>query len=489
MDKAYDRLKEIFKKIKNIEQTLSILHWDGAVVMPSGSIEARSEQLAVLNSMIHEMISSSQVADLLNDVNVNNLDDWDKANYHLMQRTYKYKNAISTKLTEALVKATSKSEMIWRKAKNENNFKLFAPYLKEVLNLTRETAGIRSEVLKISVYDSLVQNYQPGLLCENIDPIFDELRDFLPSFINKVLDSQNNSDINFALPINIQKEIGTECMKLLGFNFDKGRLDSSEHPFCGGIPQDTRITARYKEDDFVSGIMAIIHETGHALYEQNLPEIWLNQPVGGALGMAAHESQSLIYENQIARRPEFLSFLSSLLKKKFNISFDQGQLYHSINRVSPSFIRVDADEVTYPVHIILRYDLEKSLINGNLEIIDLPEAWNDGMERLLGIRPETDTQGCLQDIHWPMGAFGYFPSYLIGAIMAAQLYNAMNQEITTNKELISSGNFQVVNNWLKQNIHQYGSRYSLQDLLLKATGSKLSLDKYKNYLKEKFLQN
>jgi carboxypeptidase Taq len=488
MDKAYNRLKEIFKKIKNIEQTLSILYWDSAVIMPSGGIEARSEQLAVLNGMIHEMISSSQVVDLLNDVDTNNLDDWDKANYYLMQRTYKYKNAISADLTEALVKATSKSEMIWRKAKNENNFKLLAPYLKEVLSLTREAASIRSEVLKISVYDSLVQNYQPGLLSKDIDPIFDELRDFLPNFINKVLDKQNNSNINFTLPINIQKEIGTECMKLLGFNFDKGRLDTSEHPFCGGIPQDTRITARYKEDDFISGIMAIIHETGHALYEQNLPEPWLNQPVGSALGMAVHESQSLIYENQIARRPEFLFFLSNLLKKKFNTSFDNDQLYQSINKVSPSFIRVDADEVTYPVHIILRYDLEKNLINGGLEIIDLPEAWDDGMERLLGIRPKTDTQGCLQDIHWPMGGFGYFPSYLIGAIIAAQLYNAMEQEITESKGLIRFGNFQVANNWLKQNIHQYGSRYSLQDLLLKATGNKLSLDKYKNYLKEKFLQ-
>lgn len=495
MHNPYQQLTEIFKKISHLNNILSILRWDSSVIMQKGSIDTRSEQMAYLASAIYETLSNGKVAELIDKVSIEELSDLDKVNYKLMKKTYKYNTAISAKHTEAIAIAKSKSEMIWREAKIENNYKLFAPYLKETLNLIKQAAEIRSSMFNLSIYDSLLDSHEPEFLSNEIDIIFDDLRKFLPEFIGKVVEFQKSKYSNynqnnvFTLPIALQKEIGIEFMKLMGFDFSKGRLDSSEHPFCGGFSQDVRITSRYQENNFLSGLMAIIHETGHAIYEQNLPANYLYQPVGQIVGMATHESQSLIWEYQVGRSKEFFEFLGNILKKKFNLTgkqFESKNMYYAMNKVQPSFIRVDADEVTYPVHVILRYNLEKALINNELDVYDLPIAWNEAMGKMLGIKPTSDKEGCLQDIHWSLGAFGYFPFYAIGAMTASQLYNSYSQKSNNN---IALGNFEDLRMWLNHNVHQHGSRSNLQELLKNSTGHSLSADHYKNYLNNKFLES
>lgn len=494
MNNAYKQLVEIFKNIKQLNNIVAILRWDSAVIMPRGSVDARSEQVACLTNAIHEALANEKVAELIHQVQVEDLTDWDQANYKLMKKTYKNNTSISADLARALVMATSKSEMIWRTAKNENNYKLFAPYLKEVLNLTKQAASFRAQAFNLPVYDSLLDSYEPEFSTKEIDVIFTDLRNFLPEFIGKVVEHQktkygyHDQDHNVSLPIDLQKEIGMECMRLMGFDFNKGRLDISEHPFCGGISQDLRITTRYKENNFISGLMGIIHETGHALYEQNLPSKWIDQPVGQHLGMATHESQSLIWEYRVGRSKEFLEFLSKLLRDKFNLKseqFSSENLYKSVNKVYPSFIRVDADEVTYSAHVIMRYDLEKSLMSGDLDVDDLPQAWNEAMVKMLDIKPPSDREGCLQDIHWPCGAFGYFPFYAIGAITASQLYQAFSKNNQNNN--IVEGKFDNFREWLNLNVHNHGSKFNLQELLKNSTGENLSIEPYKNYLNNKFL--
>lgn len=495
MDKSYLKLKETFNLIQAINNSLSILYWDSSVIMPKDSLESRANQISTLKLLVLEILSSEKISDLINNVNAESLDNWNKANFNLMKKIYKQTIVVDKKLTESHAIACTKSEMIWRTAKEDNNFKLFAPYFKEVLFLTKEVALAKASVSNCSIYDALLDTYDPRLTIKDIDPIFDDLKDFLPKFIKKIAEKEsrknNHSQCSeISLPISIQKEIGLECMKLFGFNFNKGRLDISEHPFTGGYAEDTRITSKYKENDFLFGLMAIIHETGHALYQQNLPSQWINQPVGLALGMSIHESQSLIFEKQICKSREFLYFLSGLLNNKFSIpssKVSEDILYKSLNTVKPSLIRIEADEVTYPIHVILRYELEKSMILGDLQIDDLPVAWNEKMDKYLGIKPSTDREGCLQDIHWPSGIFGYFPSYLMGAIMASQLYDCLNKDIPNNNQLIALGEFSHIKTWLNKSIHQYGSLYSTQELLEKATGKKICVNDYKNYLNKKFL--
>lgn len=494
MDKSYIELQKIFKQIKNINDILAILSWDSAVVMPRGSIESRATQIATLKTLIYDIISNSKTLDFINNVNIDKLGEWDKANFSLMKKIHKQTIAIDRNLTEAHAIACTNSEMMWRAAKEQNNFKLFAPSLKEVLSLTKQIAISKASAFKCSAYDALLDIYDPGLTTTDIDPIFNNLKAFLPDFItqvtNKQLTEHKIKASKISLPINLQQRIGIECMKVLGFDFDKGRLDTSEHPFSGGYSEDTRITTKYKENDFLYGLMGILHETGHALYQQNLPREWTNQPVGSILGMATHESQSLIFEKQICKSKEFLYFLSNFLQEKFGFDddiFKHENLYVSLNSVTPSFIRIEADEVTYPGHVILRYELEKAMISGELEIDDLPTAWNEKIYKTFGIQPQSDQQGCLQDIHWALGIFGYFPSYLIGAIMAAQLFDSLNKNIPNTPKLIAEGKFNHLNTWLHKNIHQCGSRYSTQDLLLKVTGEKLNESYYKKYLTKKFL--
>jgi carboxypeptidase Taq len=296
--------------------------------------------------------------------------------------------------------------------------------------------------------------------------------------------------ISGTFPAAIQKRFGLSMMRRLGFDFTQGRLDESIHPFCGGVPGDIRLTTRYNEEDFLSGFFGVMHETGHALYEMNLPQQWRNQPVGDARGMAVHESQSLLSEMQLTLSRDFLHFAAPLMREAFGVSgeaWTPENIYRLVTRVQPSLIRVDADEVTYPAHVILRYRLEKQLIAGTLAVSDLPEAWNESMRSLLGIVPDSDANGCMQDIHWPDGTFGYFPSYTLGAMIAAQLFDSAKKAIPGLAGQIQHGNFNELFNWLSKTIHSQGSLLSTPDLLKQATGKTLDASIYKSHLQNRYL--
>jgi carboxypeptidase Taq len=348
--------------------------------------------------------------------------------------------------------------------------------------------------LDLSPYDALLDGYEPDGRSAEIDVIFDDLASFLPDFIEQALAHQAKLPAPQKpagpFPIEAQRQLGLTLMKTLGFDFDRGRLDTSLHPFCGGIPDDVRITTRYNENDFMPALMGVIHETGHALYEQGLPSAWRHQPVGQARGMSVHESQSLLAEMQAARSREFLSYAAPLMREAFGgtgPAWELDNIQRVYTRVERGYIRVDADEATYPAHVILRYRLERALIAGDMALKDLPTAWNDGMKQLLGIVPRNDAEGCLQDIHWYDGAWGYFPTYTLGAMTAAQLFAAAEQAHPALPDDLAKGDFSALVHWLRENIHGKASSRSTRELLTEATGRPLDAGVFKAHLTQRYL--
>ncbi|MFT5182121.1 MAG: carboxypeptidase Taq [Alphaproteobacteria bacterium] len=493
---ACEDLAARFHRIGVIEDALGILHWDQATTMPDGSAPGRAEQLATLSVLAHELLTAPEIGDLLEAMGelAEEGDDWQSANLREMRRTYLHATAVPADLVDAQSRANAACELEWRGARADNDYFRLLPYLQEVLTLAREVAAAKSAALGLSPYDALLDTYEPGARSDVIDAIFADHAAFLPGFLQEVLDFQNSRPEPVTLqgpfPIETQRALGRQLMRAVGFDFDRGRLDVSHHPFCGGSSGDIRITTRYDEADFTSSLMGVLHETGHAMYELGLPEAWRYQPVGGALGMAIHESQSLLVEMQVCRSRAFLAYAGPLMQKAFDGSgpaWDVENLYRLYTRVEPGFIRVDADEVTYPAHIILRYRLERALISGDLALADLPGAWNDGMGELLGIAPPDDRMGCLQDVHWPSGDFGYFPTYTMGAIAAAQLYAAARSDAPDIEENIAAGDFAPLMAWLRTHVHSQGSRVTGDDLLKTATGKPLDLAGFQNHLRERYL--
>lgn len=493
---AYQQLEAIFGRLSSLQNASSMLQWDNATMMPSGSGAVRAEQLTVLAELAHDMLTQPAMGELLAkaEAQAASLTDWQQANLREMKRTWQHASALPGDLVAAITKSCLESELFWRTARKENNFKGFIPYQKKVLGLVRESAAIKANVLGLTPYDALLDQYDPGTRAAQIDVVFDDLAQFLPGFIQEVTEFQQTQkpplDIKQTIPAAQQKALGEAFMRMLGFDFTKGRLDESAHPFCGGVPGDVRLTARYNEHEFLSGFFAVMHETGHALYEMHLPETWRFQPVGQARGMAFHESQSLFTEMQLCIRREFLAFAAPHMRSTFKVDgkeWSADNIYHLMTRVKPSLIRVDADEVTYPAHIILRYRIERQLIDGSLAVEDLPAAWNEQMRLLLGITPPTDADGCMQDIHWPDGSFGYFPTYTLGAMIAAQLFHAIEKAIPDIHTLIACGEFKPIYAWLATNVHALASRYSSPELLKHATGETLNSQYYKQHLKARYL--
>jgi carboxypeptidase Taq len=490
---AYARLERIFSRVALVEQALGILHWDMAAVMPPGGAASRGEQLATLKALAHEILTGAEVGGLLDSAEGEDLDLWQRANLQEMRRDWVHAATIPSRLIEDLSRASSTSETMWRKARAEADFALVQEHLAEVLRLTREMAEIKSQALGVSPYDALLDQYEPGGRSASIDPVFDDLGAFLPGFLGEVLARQAPATEGppGPFPVESQRALALSMMEALGFDFEHGRLDISQHPFCGGTPDDVRITTRYDESDFAKSLMGVLHETGHALYERGLPDRWRTQPVGRARGMSLHESQSLLMEMQACRSREFLFFAAPRMAAAFGAlgrsRWDAETIQAVTTRVSPDFIRVDADEVTYPAHVILRYRLEKALIAGELEVAGLPSAWNEGMESLLGIRPPDDAQGCLQDIHWYDGAIGYFPTYTLGAMTAAQLFDAAKKDVPGLLEAIGHGDFQPLLRWLRRHVHSRASSVSTDVLLTEATGRPLDSAVFKAHLKARYL--
>ncbi|MBS0236268.1 MAG: carboxypeptidase M32 [Proteobacteria bacterium] len=491
---SYNKLKNIFKEIHIIRAIQSNLHWDMEVMMPEQAVDARGEQLAFLEEQVVHRITAQEVSEMLDQAvaEVAKLDQWEQANLRNMKRIYTNYIAVDGKLMAQYSEICNKSNAVWREARANNDWEMLTPYLEKVVDMVRKIAEQRADYLSMTPYNSLLNEFDPGRTSAEIDEHFSYLSKELPEILGARMETQQVKDRwPFLVPTEAQKKLGVEYMQEMGFNFSSGRLDTSTHPFCNGGWPDIRITSRYDESDPITALYGILHEAGHALYEQQLPRAWRDQPVGCAHGMSLHESQSLFVEKQIGRHPKFISHLSKRMKVVFNEfgdTVDEHWLQQYMLHVQPSFIRVDADEVTYPMHIIMRYNIEKRLFDGDIGVRDMPRLWNAYSQELLGIIPPDDVSGCLQDIHWPSGLFGYFPTYTLGAMNAAQLAKAMNKAMPHWRDQLADGRLKPVIEWLGTHVHAYASLFgTANELIEHATGEILNPRYFIEHLRSRYL--
>ena len=492
----YKQLEQEFRRLHAFRGALSLLRWDAAVMMPRGSADVRGEQLAALETEYHALLTAPRITRLLDraQANAQGLQDWQVANLREMRRQRDHAIATPVTLISRLTKAASRAEAHWLEARQQGRFDVFATHLEEVVHLVRDKAALLGQALNLAPYDALVDEYSPGITTGDIDAMFKALSRRLPSLIREAIALQDRNPLpplTGKFPPGKQRALIVEIMKAIGFPFERGRLDESEHPFTEGVPGDIRVTTRLDLNDIWSGLLGAMHETGHAMYDLGLPQDWRDQPVGRDRGMALEESQSLLMEMIVCRSRPFVRYVQPLLLRHFGVSgpeWEQENIYAHLTRVKRGFIRVDADELTYPLHIMLRYELEKQLLNGELAVRDLPEAWNAGMEQRLGIRPANPVEGCLQDIHWAVGSFGYFPSYALGAVIAAQLYESLRSDVPALDEQLSVGEFSGLLGWLRTHVHGLGAKVPVQDLLKSATGKPLSATSFIRYVESKYLE-
>ena len=490
---AYDRLVERFARIATIGEASAMLGWDAAAVMPPGGGTARGDQLAVLAGLSHGLLTAPEVADDLAAAEATGIDPdpWRAANLRLMRHAHTRATALPNALVEAQARANSACEKVWREARRTNDFAMVRGHLAEVVKLVREQAAGLAPALNLSRYDALMDGYQRGIGAGDVTPVFTAYETFLRRALPEVEARQPAPQRpQGPFPIATQETLCRQLSERIGLDFEHSRLDRSAHPFSGGTPTDVRITTRYDEADFTQAVLAVVHETGHALYERGLPTTYARMPVGDAAGMAAHESQSLIIEMQACRSDPFLRWLGPHLHAAFGgnaAPYQPANLAGLWRRVARSYIRVDADEMTYPAHVILRFRLEQALVSGDLAIADLPGAWNDGFSELLGLTPPDDSKGCLQDIHWYDGAIGYFPSYTLGAMAAAQLMAAARVAVPGLDAALGEGDLSPLVGWLRLNVHNKGSLLGFNDLLRAATGKPLDPVAFQAHLTARYL--
>lgn len=486
MDKGanYLKLEEHICQVSGLEHAQAMLSWDDAVVMPTGGGEARAEALATLGGRIHEFWSSNFLNELIVAAQNGSLDEWQLANLRIIKEKSERARAIPDDLATAAERATTRCEQRWRRLRAKNDWQGIENSLEEVFNLIRQKAECLSEAFDLSPYDALLNDYERGNHQDLIDPLFDELLEFLGDFVDEVLANQEPTDeVITSVSDELQMRLARVLMTDIGFDLTHGRIDTSHHPFTGGIPDDTRITTRINNSDFMESMFAVLHETGHALYEQGLPKRWRNQPVGRSAGMMVHESQSLFWEMQICRSPEYLRYANPILSNVAGVSIDNATLGKKVHRVQKGLIRVYADEVTYPLHVALRYEIEKALISGKMRVSDIPDVWNERMSAMLGLSTVGDYEnGCMQDVHWFSGAIGYFPSYTLGALMAAQLFATCREHVPEILNVVEQGIFEPAIEWLRENIHRQGNRQLGHELIRSVTGKSLGVDAFRSHL-------
>ncbi|KTS18884.1 peptidase M32 [Pantoea dispersa] len=493
MTAAYQELSRTFQRLARFGHLGAIAGVDMQTTMPPGGSQARGEAMAELSVFMHELLTDKRLGGLFDAAAQESLNDVEQANLGEMQRAWRQATLLPASLVEAKSLAGSRCEHAWRSQRPANDWQGFSANLKEVVRLSREEAQLRADALGVSRYDALLDVFEPGMTSAQLDSTFGDLKSWLPDLLQKAVARQQATPI--AQPvgpfaIESQKQLGLSVMATLGFDFNHGRLDVSAHPFCGGVPEDVRITTRYNENDFLSALMGVIHETGHARYEQNLPQQWRGQPVALARSTAMHESQSLFMEMQLGRSHAFLQHIHPQVVALMGDqpALERNNFIRLTQRVKPGFIRVDADELSYPAHVILRYEIERALIEGDIEVEDIPALWDEKMQQSLGIDTRGNYRdGCMQDIHWTDGAFGYFPTYTLGAMYAAQLFQAVKRAIPQVDELIQQGELQPVFDWLQQNIWQHGSRFPTQLLLINATGEALNPHYFRQHLEQRYL--
>lgn len=492
-NKNYQQLTRTFTRLSRFSHLSAMAGWDMFTMMPPGGSQSRGEALAELSVLQHQILTDKNVAVWLEGAAQENLNDIEQANLREMTRQYQQAALLPEALVEAKSLAGSKCEHAWRSQRPANDWDGFAENLKEVVKLSREEARLRADAKGCSPYDALLDIYEPDMTSARLDELFGDLKTWLPDLLTQVVEKQAQQPLiapQGPFPIDLQREIGVETMARLGFDFNGGRLDVSAHPFCGGVPEDVRITTRYDENELLSALLGVVHETGHARYEQNLPRSWPGQPVALARSTAIHESQSLFFEMQLGRSEAFLKQLLPSVVQRFGDqpAFSESNFVAWNQRVKPGYIRVDADEVSYPAHVVLRYEIERALINGEIEVDDIPALWDEKMRSWLGLSTTGNYRdGCMQDIHWTDGGFGYFPSYTLGAMYAAQLFHAARKALPDLDAAIAAGDFSALFDWLRQNIWQHGSRFTTAQLIENATGEALNSRYFRQHLSARYL--
>jgi carboxypeptidase Taq len=492
----YQQLEDEFRRLHAFRGALAILRWDAAVVMPSGSADVRGEQLAALETECHLILTSPKVSRLIDraQASVDGLEDWQVANLREMRRQRDHSLAMPNALISRLAKATARAEVHWAEARRNRRYAEVAPYLAEVVALTRDRAALLGQHLGLDPYDALLDEFSPGVLTAAIDPLFKTLGRRLPALIQESLQLQTNVaplPIEGRFSSSRQRALCVEAMKALGFPFERGRLDESEHSFTEGVSGDLRVTTHFELADPFHGLLAALHETGHALYQLGLPPEWRDQPVGRSRGLALEESQSLLLEMCVVRGRPFLTFLKPMIDRHLGATgpaWEVDNLYRHLTRVHASPLRIDADELTYLSHVLLRCDLERDLISGKLDVAHLADAWNAAAESRLGVLPKDDGDGCLQDDHWAVGQFAYFPAHALGGLIAMQLWEAIRNDVDDLDAAIACGDFTALNQWLRMNVHGVGARSNVQDLVKDATGQPLSALPALRYLEAKYLE-
>lgn len=492
---ALEKLKAHYTLLNNFEHLQAITGWDQATMMPSGGAHARSEAMSALALHIHTLSSEPKLLDWIDEAETKTLCLEERVFLREARRNYLNANKLPKRLVEAKAKAGAKCEHAWRTQKAENDWHGFLKNFETVVALSQEEAQIRSDN-HATPYDALMDLYEPGMTSSIVDGVFNDVESWLPSLIEQVIDKQQAEFEQVTLngnnyPISAQETLGKALMAMFGFDFERGRLDVSAHPFCGGVSDDTRITTRYDEANFIPAMMGVIHETGHARYEQMLPKALNPYPVGKARSMGVHESQSLFFEMQIARDAAFIPHLFNQVQRYLGAALPSGfALKHfsqSIQKVERGYIRVDADEVTYPAHVILRYQIEKALINKEIKAADIPELWDSKMRSYLGLSTAGNyREGCMQDIHWTDGSFGYFPSYTLGAMYAAQFRAAMEKSFSVASSL-EKLELNKIQDWLNEHVWSQGCTLETVELIEQATGSGLDVIHFKRHLETRYL--
>jgi carboxypeptidase Taq len=489
----YDELLSKYADYSVLGTIAELLHWDMQTIMPPKGANKRADQLALVSGMMHSRLTSPHIGELLASIEAysSELSPEQRANVREIGRDYARATKIPLRLVEELSRHQSACHEAWVKAREAADFGQFAPYLETMVRLTAEQAeylGYQDTPL-----DALIDEFEPGATAAMFTGLFNELKAVTVPLLKRILHSAVKADNAFlarSYPADLQKQFGLEVMKTIGFDMEAGRLDVSVHPFCGGSYGDVRITTRYNEQAPQQALFGIIHESGHAMYEQGVDAAFLKTPLAQALSYGIHESQSRMWENFVGRGLPFWTYFMPALKRLFpsqlgDVSMDKFLL--AVNHVEPSLVRVEADEMTYDLHIILRFEIERDLFAGKISVADLPEVWNAKMREYLGVTPpDNGKQGVLQDVHWSGGSFGYFPSYSLGNMAAGQFWFAMRAQMPDMDDKMAAGDFSGVLAWLRENVHHLGRRISRDELMIRATGKPLGTADYCRYLTEKY---
>jgi carboxypeptidase Taq len=487
---AYDDLLDRVGRIATVADASGLLSWDQQVMMPEAGTPARSRQLSALSAVRHDLLTDDELARLLEDLRAAELSAEQRAVVREVRREQERAVRVPTELVERISATSSEALTAWREAKAEDDFETFAPHLRELLDLKRRYAD-RIDPDR-DPYEVLFEEYEPCLPLAHAEDVLTSLRDAVVPLVEDVRAAEVDlatDTFEGTFATDAQESLVRAALDDLGYPWERGRLDSAPHPFSMGTPYDARITTRYDEAEPIGALLSTVHEFGHATYTLGLPDEAYGTPLGEARDLSIHESQSRLWENHVGRSRAFWERFLPRVVETFPAVGEPSvdDAYEAVNAVDPSnLVRVEADELTYHLHIVLRFEIERDLIRGDLDVAEVPAVWNEKMASYLGVRPETDAEGCLQDIHWSHGNFGYFPTYSLGSVIAAQLFEAVRDDVDDVDDRIRAGEYGPLREWLTERIHRHGKRYETNELVARATGDDVCADAFVTYATEKY---